>query len=302
MFLCTYCLEQKPDAERSDEHVVGAALGGTWTVNNVCETCQRWAASEIDEPFSQMLWTLEKRHRLRIPDRYGKVPLAPHQDVTLVDGRKGRITLVREGGWHLEIFPSRSDADDGSIDARLSADNETETLRKWQARFERDNPGFTWQIRDRQVEPRDHIDVTFPFSMSMTLWPRFAVKVGLNVGRELFGQAWLESEHGMTLNRLLWNTETKIQMKPLPTGRLPWSIRGYEPGPDHVLYVNIGVDGRPMLLISLFGEETYGVPLGDEPLPEKTVWLLHVHERSEERISRDEFFRRIITSLPPPVP
>ena len=93
MFLCTYCLEQKVDAERSDEHVVGAALGGTWTVNDVCETCQRWAATEIDEPFSQMLWTLEKRHRLRIPDRYGKVPLAPHQDVTLGDGRKGRITI-----------------------------------------------------------------------------------------------------------------------------------------------------------------------------------------------------------------
>ena len=104
------------------------------------------------------------------------------------------------------------------------------------------------------------------------------------------------------LHRLLWNEETKIKMKPLPTGKVPWSGHGYEPGADHVLYVNTGLDGRPMLLISLFGEETYGVPLGDESLPEKTVWLLHVHERSDERISLDEFFRRIITSLPPPHP
>jgi hypothetical protein len=144
--------------------------------------------------------------------------------------------------------------------------------------------------------------VTFPFSISTTLWPRFAVKVALNVGRELFGQAWLLSEHGSMLHRLLWNEETKIKMKPLPTGKVPWSGHGYEPGADHVLYVNTGSDGRPMLLISLFGEETYGVPLGDESLPEKTVWLLHVHERSDERISLDEFFRRIITSLPTPHP
>ena len=91
-------------------------------------------------------------------------------------------------------------------------------------------------------------------------------------------------------------------MKPLPTGKVPWSTPGYEPGPDHVLFVNTGIDGRPMLLISLFGEETYGVPLGDDPLPANTVWLLHVRERNDERISRDEFFQRIIAPLPPPAP
>ena len=55
MFLCTYCLEHKPDSERSEEHVIPAALGGSWTVIDVCETCQEWANREIDRPFNQKL-------------------------------------------------------------------------------------------------------------------------------------------------------------------------------------------------------------------------------------------------------
>jgi hypothetical protein len=92
MFPCTYCLERKPDSERSEEHVIPAALGGSWTVMDVCETCQEWANREIDRPFNQSLWVLEQRHRHRIPDRYGNVPDAPRVEATVADGRRSRST------------------------------------------------------------------------------------------------------------------------------------------------------------------------------------------------------------------
>lgn len=244
-----------------------------------------------------MLWTLEKRHRLQIPDRYGNVPDAPRQDVTLADGRRGRITMERDGGWHLEIFPSRSEAHDGSINIRVSADEEEAYLKTARERFERDNPGFTWEVRRREVEPHEPVDTSFLFSTSMTLWPRFAVKVASNVGREIYGLPWLESPHGKLLHRLLWDEETSVRMQPWPTASIPWGGLGYEPGPDHVLCAMRGLQG-PMLMLVLFGEQTYGVPLGNQPLDEEAVWLLHVDERTYERTTGEDFFGRIISSLP----
>jgi hypothetical protein len=88
-------------------------------------------------------------------------------------------------------------------------------------------------------------------------------------------------------------------MNPFPTaGAIGAELPAYEPGPDHVLWANNCPNGEPMLLIQLFGEETYGVPLGPFALPEKTVWLLHVHQGTYEHMTEDEHFRRILMSLP----
>jgi hypothetical protein len=88
-------------------------------------------------------------------------------------------------------------------------------------------------------------------------------------------------------------------MNPFPTaGAIGAGLPDYEPGPDHLLWANNGPKGEPMLLIQLFGEQTYGVPLGAFTLPEKTVWLLHVQQGTYEHITEDEHFRRILMSLP----
>jgi hypothetical protein len=204
MFVCTYCLEHKPDSERSEEHVIPAALGGAWTVMDVCEACQERANIEIDRPFTQSLWVLEQRHRLRIPDRYGNVPDAPRLNATVADGRPAIVTLS-PGGWELELPPSnRAGEEDGALEIAVSVDDEAEYIAKKIKRFERDNPGFTWKTTKREVSPVVPLDVSFPFSIPMTLWPRFAVKVAVTVGRELHGEQWLRSDHALLLNRLLW--------------------------------------------------------------------------------------------------
>lgn len=51
---------------------------------------------------------------------------------------------------------------------------------------------------------------------------------------------------------------------------------------------------RAFLNIALFGEDTYGVPLGPDPVPYQIVWILHTHEERCERLTLDEFWGRII--------
>lgn len=186
--MCTYCLETRHDSHRSEEHVIGAALGGAWTVRDVCDDCQKWANKEIDEPFAQTTIMRSRRHRLKIPDRYGNVPDAPTQVVDLADGRKGRITFDGDGrGPELEIFPSRVDLGDGKSKIQVSVDQEVAYLNKLRARFESANPGLTFAVSAREVAPHVPVEVTHPISWSLTLWPRFAVKVALNAGRSFWG-------------------------------------------------------------------------------------------------------------------
>jgi len=66
--------------------------------------------------------------------------------------------------------------------------------------------------------------------------------------------------------------------------------------PGSCLFAMRGLQG-PMLLIALFGEQTYGVPLGDQRLPQETVWLLHVRDRNYETISADDFYARVISEM-----
>ena len=122
--------------------------------------------------------------------------------------------MVREAAWYSAQAPAPLGT---RSDITASVDDEADYIAKNVNRFERDNPGFTWQVAKREFSPHVPLDVTFPFSIPMTLWPRFAVKVALAVGREMYGENWLGSEHGLLLNRLLWDREHKVKMNPLPT-------------------------------------------------------------------------------------
>jgi hypothetical protein len=299
VFLCTYCLERKPDSERSTEHVIPAALGGSWTVMSICETCQAWANCEIDRPFVQSLWVVEQRHRHGIPDRYGSVPDAPRVEATVADGRKAFVTL-NPGDWDLEVLPSsRPGEADGALQISVSVDDEADYIAKKLKRFERDNPGFTWKTTKRDIAPHVPVDVSFPFSIPMTLWPRMGVKVALTVGRELFGESWLLSDHGYLLHRLLWNEEQVIRMNPLPTKTAIWAGLGWQPPPNHVIFVLAGMI-TPMMLMTLFGEDTYGVPLGQTPPPGGAAWVLDTHEARWERLGADDFIAQIVAATAPP--
>ena len=283
MFLCTYCVEKKDDSERSEEHVIPAALGGAWTTMDVCESCQTWANEEIDRPFNQSLWVREQRHRLAIPNRYGKVPEAPRVTAKVADGRAAVVTLS-PGRWEPKVPPSTSIGGEGadSLQITVSVDDEAEYIATKVERFERANPGFTYKTTRREPTPHSPLDASFPFSIPMTLWPRFAVKVAVTVGREVYGEDWLTSEHGLLLNRLLWGRETNVVMKPLPTKRVFWAGSTWSPPPDHVVMTMDGSTG-PMMLLTLFSEDSYGRAAGTNLTTSGRGRLGAAHPRTHPR-------------------
>jgi hypothetical protein len=200
----------------------------------------------------------------------------------------------------LDLPPSsRVGEEDGALQITVSVDDEAEYIAKKLKRFERDSPEFTWKIAKREIAPHVPLDVSFPFSVPLTLWPGFGVKVALAVGRELHGEQWLRSDHGLLLNRLLWGREKKIGMNPLPTKQTFWARSGWTPPPDHLVIVMDGHIG-PMALITLFGEDSYAVPLGNPPPPGGAAWVLHTHDRTWERLSADDFITRIVAAVAPP--
>jgi hypothetical protein len=80
----------------------------------------------------------------------------------------------------------------------VSIDDEADYIAKKIKRSERDNPGFTWNTTKREIAPHVPLKVSFQFSIPMTLWRRFAVKVALTVGRELSPELTL-AERGLGL-------------------------------------------------------------------------------------------------------
>jgi hypothetical protein len=88
-------------------------------------------------------------------------------------------------------------------------------------------------------------------------------------------------------------------MNPLPTKRTIWAASGWEPPANHVVLV-LARASTPMVLITLFGEDTYGVPLGTPPPSMGAAWVLHTRERKCERLSANDFLTRIIAETAPP--
>jgi HNH endonuclease len=301
VFLCTYCLVDKPDSLRSTEHVVGAALGGTWTVADICQECQGKVGREIDEPISKLDWIVARRHRHRIPDRYGRVPPAPVIPGTLEDGAPALNTLTRAGN-RLKFLPVERSRSDGSLEITVSVEDEAEYVNKKLERLARANPGYSFEVGSRQKRRIDEVEFSFPFSIARTLWPRFAAKVALNVGRELRGERWLRDEHALVLHELLWARESPLPLPwnpvlpALPQPETAWRSHGWNPPPDHVVLAINGPYG-PFVQIVLFGEYTYCVPLGGPELDEQRAWVLHTLARKCERLPAHDLFTRIVADI-----
>lgn len=65
-FLCSYCLRDKPEAERSDEHIWPQSLGGDplgppWRTDNVCQRCNSLAGQFVDAAFVKSMIGLFER-------------------------------------------------------------------------------------------------------------------------------------------------------------------------------------------------------------------------------------------------
>jgi hypothetical protein len=78
-----------------------------------------------------------------------------------------------------------------------------------------------------------------------------------------------------------------------------WARSGWARPPNHVVITMNGY-GTPMVLITLFGEDSHAVPLGDPSPHGGVAWVLYTHERTSERLDANDFVTRIVAAVPPP--
>jgi hypothetical protein len=69
--ICIFCLNDRPGTV---EHVFQKAIGGSLTIDRVCEKCTGPLGTHVDAPLVDHPFVVEPRSRLGIPGRDGRVP------------------------------------------------------------------------------------------------------------------------------------------------------------------------------------------------------------------------------------
>jgi hypothetical protein len=317
-FTCRYCGGSFAPAERTDEHVMPAALGGTWTIQDVCGSCQTYTDRYVDRPFVRALPILEARNHYRIPDRYGAIPPA----VRLIgrieqDGSPAAVTLDRADPQFrmlpVEEWLDKNTIRFGAEAAEYSKHKNLKLARLRKQHNSVEDLGEEAHVIERPYVVCDH-ESDKRMKLPADLWARFVAKVALAVGPEEMGETWLQSEAASYLRALLRGQRPAPLAGFEPPHKQPSALwegplgRYYRP-PEHVIWPRQNGEAA-WIHVVLFGELSYGLPLGHVVLPgnptvrrfdpvarrfealTESLWFAHVAERFDRR--RGAFF-------PPPL-
>jgi hypothetical protein len=287
-----------------------AAVGGTWTIKDVCEKCQEYTDRNVDRPFVRAVTVLEARHHFGIPDRYGQVP-EPLQLTGKIeqDGSPALVTIDRrEPGFRM--LPSEEWLDDHTFQFGAEA---TEFAEHKRVKFER------LARRHRQVEDlgqeartieRPHVicDHTTDarLKLPIDLWARFAAKVALAVTPELC-DGWLGTPAWAYLRNVMRGKRPPPQpgfkdLRREPTPLCTHRLGRYFRPPEHVLWARQAGDAA-VLHIVLFGEQIYYVPLGHWRLASGgRAWLFDPVSRRLEKLSESLWLARVAERFDDPRP
>lgn len=112
---CIFCLEEKTAEEFSVEHVFPDAIGGCFTISNVCRECNSKLGSQVDSKITDNWGILVKRHIHKIKNKDGNIP-SPFVIGETEDGKKVEYVLDKKTGEPigLKIFPKIDIEEDGS--------------------------------------------------------------------------------------------------------------------------------------------------------------------------------------------
>jgi hypothetical protein len=277
-FFCPYCGTRRPDNERSLEHPMSQAIGGSgWATRAVCADCNAWTGREIDQPFAGDVLVQACRHRYRVVDKQGRVPPAPRlKGETVPNGHPVLIELTADGPA-ITRLPHRIDATDDHERYVTEVDDGDRLLRVRVERLQKQlGPGY--EVHGRVVDVGDADDeVSVVLSTSALLWPRMGAKLALAFGTEAFGQEWAQSVWADWLRGTLRGgdepaPDARLRLRPLPdTLDEADPLRPLSDPPNHVVYLAGGE--RAILMVHMFGIWRYGVPLGVPAPLDAPAWV-----------------------------
>ena len=265
-FRCTYCLETKSDsAFTTVEHIMPAALGGSWETPDVCDSCQVRANEVADHLITKDFLVVFLRSAYQVGDRYHRVPLPPRFAVPLDEGGVVKVTLESKGAV---LEGATSPAVAALLGLKGESEQDQERLREL---FDDD----VWHKLDDPVElaRARQAERTPPLA-----WSRFMAKLALACGRNAYGDAWLDGPHARRLSAdLLSDEPPKLsqQREHYPPIGETWPFLP----PRHVLWID-DFEDTAILYVVLFGQVLGAVVINNAGAPsEYSAWRFDPQRR-----------------------
>jgi hypothetical protein len=260
-FFCTYCARRLPAAERSVEHPLGQSIGGSgWWTREVCKQCNRERGKSVDRPFAEQPIVVGARHMFGVPDLHGNVPDAPRLFGEMENGGRGYLELGRDGARARRV-PRVLRRDENVEHYVVETGEAEELLRKREARLRRQH-GENVKIESNVETVIDDTTANIPYSLKITVWPRFGSKLGLAFGRHLFGTAWLSTPQAAHLRDVLSGKDSEPDdlayfWETIESDDL---FARLAPPPAHLVAFCANEKGAG-LMVQVFGQMRYRVPL-----------------------------------------
>ena len=106
--LCIFCLEEKPARSGAGEHPIPLSVGGSWTIDRLCEDCDNKFRFTHDARLTEVTKIAERRELLKLAGHSGKVP-------NTLDKALERPVLVKDAPYHKMLVRRKSD---GTLNAK----------------------------------------------------------------------------------------------------------------------------------------------------------------------------------------
>ncbi len=256
--ICAYCGEAGLTGRERPEHPLPAALGSSFVVDTVCDPCNGWAGTNVDQPFLaddwlRMTWA---EHDLRIPRRRGRGRVvSPLRRGFTKEGV--HVTVDEDWQPHLGSL-IKEDPESGEVQIHAGSEKEAERmLQRVRERAAKEGKEAEIQTRSvTKIRPLVQINV----KVDITIWRRMAAKIALGCGSVAYPEAWRLSEPALELRRYLREDVRNEEGKAIGTfaERIDEThvLRRLCEPPEHLICF---LPGEPVrLAIVLFGQLHFG--------------------------------------------
>lgn len=270
-FFCIYSGKQWPVSERSEEHIVPVALGGSdeFVTYDVAKTVNSTMGTSIDAALADDIRVQLMRARLGLAGRSGRVPDLLDAYGTVADtGERVRCILPVDGPSIIRTFPRiQRNVDGKHISFVCSAADEARVLSDLRAK----QGQFTVETRTESVtrNPTVSFETSFIFGSLQAAF----VKMGIGTGHFALGDAWSASQHAARLRPQLSNP-TPLGKDPARRVAVPLAaiaprdiLRLFSIGEDHHVLALLNRGGPLLFMGLLFGQLFGSMFLSDGPWP-----------------------------------
>ena len=291
--ICAYCAEPRLTGNERPEHPIQAAIGSSWRVYTVCDPCNDWADTEIDQPFLRDPFILELRSEHDIRDHRHSRRAQPIGSPLLRGHTDDGLYVVADHEGRPEIRNSRiEEGPDGEFTIVAGSRAEYDRLlRKLQIRAALEGKTIeSGEPTIGEVQPR----VTGRMQVRPWCWRRALAKIALAAGSVAYDEAWRRSPDAALLREWMRDKDAlphdHCPFERIAGGRL---ARLVEP-PHHAVFFE-PADGAMIVNVVLFGDIAFKLPVDTTGRPRPQIaWYL---DTRRPRANGETTWSRLLTNV-----